>query len=104
MAETDGRHEAAIEGEIVTDSPTEVEPSTPSYITPKARTIIYISSLAITVLTTLVLGITVILDVITEVQASAIGTLVYGAVALINSSLGVGFRPTRPALLGAKRG
>ena len=100
MAEVDGRHEA----EVVKDNPEEVDPSAPPVITPKARTIIYISSLIVTVLTTLVLGIATILEAVDPGQASQIGMLVFGAVALVNSSLGVGFRPTRPdALLAARR-
>lgn len=87
----------------VTDNTGEVEPNTPGFITPKARSILYIASLIVTVVTGLALGIAVILGGITEDQATRIGTLVYGAVALVNTSLAVGFRPTRPALLGARR-
>jgi hypothetical protein len=103
MAEVNGRYEAEVpvpplEGEIVSDNVTEADPSAPGFITPKARTVLYIASLIVTVVTGLVLGIAVILGWITEDQATRIGTLVYGAVALVNTSLAVGFRPTRPAV------
>lgn len=108
MAETNGRYEATGDAVVpidppVTDDTNEVDPSTPGFITPKARSILYIASLVVTVLTTLLLGVATILNWITEDQATDIGTLVYGAVALVNTSLAVGFRPTRPALVGAKR-
>lgn len=114
MAEVNGRHEAepALVGEVVTaeaapgevaqDTPPETDPNSPGFITPKARTIIYITSLIVWVATTLFIGIAVILKLIDGDQAEQISTLVYGAISLVSTSLAVGFRPTRPALTVGK--
>jgi hypothetical protein len=114
MAEVNGRHEAepALTGEVVTgevvedgvakDTPSETDPNSPGFITPKARTIVYISSLIVTVLCGLFTGIGLIMGFMTDIQAAQINSLILGSVALVNTSLGVAFRPTRPALTVGK--
>lgn len=114
MAEVNGRHEAepalvgeavtaeAAPGEVAQDTPPETDPNSPGFITPKARTIIYITSLAVWVATGLGTGVALILGAITGDQAEQISALVFGAISLVSTSLAVGFRPTRPALTVGK--
>lgn len=108
MAEVNGRHEAEIvTGEVVEDgvakdTAPETDPNSPGFITPKARTLIYITSLVVWAATGLLTGIALILGWITGDQAEQIIALVSGTITTINVPLAVGFRPTRPALTTGK--
>lgn len=114
MAEVNGRHEAepalvgevvtgeAAVGEVATDTPPETDPNSPGFITPKARTMIYITSLIVWAATGLFTGIALILGWITGDEAEKIIALVSGTITTINVPLAVGFRPTRPALTVGK--
>lgn len=114
MAEVNGRHEAesALVGEVVTaeaapgevaqDTPPETDPNSPGFITPKARTMIYITSLIVWAATGLLTGIALIVGWINGDQAEQIIALVSGTITTINVPLAVGFRPTRPQLTVGK--
>lgn len=90
MDEYEGKHEAETPDEST---------GTPPGIKPEQRTVIYIVCLAVELLTLLITGAGVIFGLMSFEQASQISALVFVALGLLNSSLSVGYRPTRPGAI-----
>lgn len=71
------------------------ETSTAPAIPAQARTVIYVGSLILNILGLVAIAILPILGVLSIVQSLAIGGVLFGALSLLNSGLGTGYRPTR---------
>lgn len=61
----------------------------------QARTVIYVTSLIVNIVGLVAVAVLPILGVLTIIQSLAIGGVLFGALSLLNSGLGTGYRPTR---------